>query len=123
MDKLEYLLNRQEELFQEIKGKRPIYKEMTTNQFLVLFCDAIIDEASEIKDHLNWKPWKNDKIIDMEEVKEESIDLLHFLLDIFNKLEMNSYEVVERYNTKHQENIDRQIDGGKDGRKEYVNRK
>lgn len=94
---------------------------MSTNQFLVLFCDAIIDEVSEIKDHLNWKPWKNNKIIDMEEVKEESIDLLHFLLDIFNKLEMTPYEIVERYDAKHQENIDRQTDGGKDGRKEYVN--
>lgn len=119
MDKLGYLLERQQQLA-EMMSNREWYKKASTNDKLLLFTDAILDECSEAKDGLNWKKWKSDKPLDLEYLKEEYIDMLHFLLDIFNVLGMNEYEIVERYDAKHNENVARQVTGGKEGRHEYI---
>jgi len=80
---------------------------MDLNDFLVLFCDAMIDECSEIKDLCNWKPWKKNRPINTYAVEEEAIDVLHFLLDMFNKLGMTYIDIVEMYEEKFQVNMDR----------------
>ena len=120
MDRLEYLLNKQKELHIMLGQKREWYNDATLNDKILIFVDAMIDECSEIKQGLNWKPWKNKEPIDHDYIKEELIDILHFWLDAANQLDMNSYEILEKYDAKHKENQNRQIDGGKDGRSNYV---
>lgn len=52
------------------------------------------------------KPWKP-QTVDMDHVKEEAIDILHFLLALFNLMEMGPQEVVEEYRRKNLINYDR----------------
>jgi dimeric dUTPase (all-alpha-NTP-PPase superfamily) len=66
------------------------------------------DEVYEFRHGLSWKPWKDSKPLDLKYLKEEAIDMLHFLLEIFNKLEMNHHDIVEAYSIKHEENKERQ---------------
>jgi dimeric dUTPase (all-alpha-NTP-PPase superfamily) len=120
MDKLEYLLDRQENLRNMYENKRPEYKDMSLNDLLVIFSDAIIDECSELKAGLNWKPWKNNKPLDHDYLKEELIDILHFWLDACSRLDMNAREIIDIYDSKHYENERRQIDGGKEKRDAYI---
>lgn len=42
--------------------------------------DAIWQESAELFNHLNWKWWKTSKPVDMDQVKLEAIDILHFVL-------------------------------------------
>lgn len=71
-------------------------------------CRALIHEAIELEDELNWKFWKRPKEIDQAKVKEEAIDILHFLLSIFNQIGMDEQEIYHQYNQKYKENIKRQ---------------
>lgn len=120
MDKLEYLLGEQEKLRQMYEEKRPAYRDVSLNDILVVFADAIMDECSELKAGLNWKPWKNQKTLDHEYLKEELIDILHFWLDACNRLGMNARDIIDMYDEKHRENERRQVDGGKSGRADYI---
>lgn len=118
MDKLSYLLSKQDELAKRYEVKRSWYRKASVNDKLVLYMDAIIDESAEVKRHLNWRKWKNPIELDKDAIKDELIDLLHFWLEAANKLQMNEFEIIERYDAKHQENIDRQMGKGERG-KEY----
>ena len=122
MDKLEYLLEKQKKLYNEISKNRPWYKEASDNDKMLLWINAMIDECVEFRSGLNWKQWKNNKPLDYSYLKEEAIDLLHFLLDIMNTLGIDEHEIVELYDLKHNENIMRQIDGGKENKRDYVAR-
>jgi len=53
------------------------------------------------------KPWKRQKEIHLPAVKEEAIDNLHFLLQIFVLLGMDAQEVVELYVKKNRLNFER----------------
>jgi len=119
MDKLAYLLQEQKKL-RQLMSKRPKYEGKTKQEILVYFAECLADESREIKDEFPWQWHKNERPVDLEKVKEEVVDCLHYWLELANELDMNEHEIVERYNAKHQENIDRQVNGGKDGRMDYV---
>ena len=53
------------------------------------------------------KPWKDPGEIDIEHVKEELIDVLHFLLQAFVELDMTDNEVVDLYLQKNERNFER----------------
>ena len=95
--------------------------------------DAIISEIDEVKQGLGLlhnnmpKWWKADvkyfecyldlfalyreSLIDLENTKEELIDILHFLIDAFIQIGMNANEVFEKYADKNKINIRRQETG------------
>jgi dimeric dUTPase (all-alpha-NTP-PPase superfamily) len=52
------------------------------------------------------KPWKS-QVVDMAHVKEEAIDILHFLLALFNLMDMDADAIVEEYRRKNLVNYDR----------------
>jgi dimeric dUTPase (all-alpha-NTP-PPase superfamily) len=74
-------------------------------------CRAIIHETVELEDELGWKWWKTRKEADLFKVKEEAIDVLHFLLSLFLKLGMDAEEVRKLYKQKWQINMNRQNNG------------
>lgn len=73
---------------------------------------AIIHEACELDDELNWKPWKNP--VDLEQSRErrldESADILHFFLQLMLDQGFSADEVFAAYERKHAENQRRQRD-------------
>ena len=107
-DKLEELINLQRNLFSFYKSKRKWYREADCNEMLKTFVIALADESFEMLHLLNWKPWKNKKELDIDAFKEEAIDALHFLLQIFILLDMDADEVMECYKKKLRENYRRQ---------------
>lgn len=70
-----------------------------------------------------WKPWKADHVMrqdtricdmslsDQLEIKFEMIDILHFMLNMFMSLGMDSEEIFKLYFLKNKENFDRQDRG------------
>ena len=107
-DKLEELLDLQKDLFLFYKSIRRWYREADCNEMLKTFVIALADEAFEMLHLLNWKPWKNKKELDIDALKEEAIDALHFLLQIFILLGMDAEEIIATYKRKLKENYNRQ---------------
>lgn len=116
MDKLSKLLKTQKELNDWIRKERNL-PEQTTEEQILQWTRCITHEAIELEDAFNWKHWKNRKDIDWLNVKEEAIDILHFLLSIFTDLGMTSDDVYNAYMDKNKENINRQL--GKSEREGY----
>ena len=105
---MDELLELQRKLFDFYKSKRRWYREADCNEMLKTFVIALADESFEMLHLLNWKPWKNEKELDIDALKEEAIDALHFLLQIFILLGMDAEEVKKVYKKKLQINYERQ---------------
>lgn len=69
---------------------------------------AMISELSEVLDEVNFKWWKNKKEIDDNNLKEEIVDLLHFLISMALKAGMTADEMFSIYMDKNKENLKRQ---------------
>ncbi len=72
-------------------------------------CTAIITEACELNDATNWKWWKNNKNIDWYNVKEEIIDIWHFLISLTIKAGITPEILLDSYIDKNIENYSRQL--------------
>lgn len=68
---------------------------------------AIACESMEIW-AASGKWWYRNQHADIEKIKEESVDILHFLLGLWLKLEMNEHEIAGLYKKKMRVNIQRQ---------------
>ena len=76
---------------------------------------ALIKEATEVLDEVNWKPWKSKakyKTIDRDKLHEELIDCLQFLVNALNMV-MSPSEVTKTYYQKleicHQRILDNKV--------------
>lgn len=74
---------------------------------------AITNEAEEIRDWTPWKPWKQYPgfDLDLEEIRLEYIDILHFALEALIMLGLDGGEILRYYYAKMDENVDRQKRG------------
>ena len=71
----------------------------------------IIDECTEILGWINWKPWKRTrKDVNIEEVKFEIIDVLHFWVNLCLIWGITPDDVYRYYFHKQKINIKRQDD-------------
>jgi hypothetical protein len=72
---------------------------------------ALMMEAAELMDWLPWKHWKKSGELTLAEVRKEvameSIDALHFLVNIWLLLDVKPEMVWELYFTKNEENARR----------------
>ena len=84
-----------------------IYFPIEDIQFSSL-ASALACEAMEIW-AASGKWWYKGSRIDEKKIKEESIDILHFLLGIWLKLGMTEDEIVELYRKKMKVNVQRQL--------------
>ena len=79
---------------------------------------ALLHEAHELSDCSEWKWWSKTikenpevmfkKIRDLENAKIEAIDILHFLVSVFQVLGMTAEDVMKVYEMKHAVNHKRQ---------------
>lgn len=107
-DKLEALFDLQNTFDEYIKEKRNL-DYTNKEEWIHKLCTAIITEACELNDAINWKWWKNKREIDWQNVKEEIIDLWHFLLSLCIKVGMNPEDIIQQYIDKNIENYKRQL--------------
>jgi hypothetical protein len=86
------------------------------------FIDAMHNELEELREHTPWKPWKaypkdmNEALgrnmsPECDELKYELIDLLHFLVVLFEVWGMKPRDVYRMYAEKMAVNIRRQKNG------------
>jgi len=107
-DKLEALFDLQNTFDEYIKEKRNLdYSDK--EYWIQKLCTAVITEACELNDATNWKWWKNKKEIDWDNIKEEVIDLWHFLISVSVKIGISPKDVIDQYINKNLENYKRQL--------------
>jgi len=74
---------------------------------LVNYSKAMKEELYELDDELLWKWWSKDKI-DMQNIRVELIDILHFLISAMMCAGLTADKVFDIYQQKHAVNIKRQ---------------
>ena len=77
------------------------------NEWLVNYSKARKEELLELDDELLWKWWSKDKI-DMQNIRVELIDILHFLVSAMMCAGLSAEKVFDIYRQKHAINIKRQ---------------
>ena len=77
------------------------------NKWLVNYSKAIKEELSELDEELLWKWWSKDEI-DMQNIRVELVDILHFLISAMMCAGLTAEKVFDIYQQKHAVNIKRQ---------------
>lgn len=80
------------------------------NQWLSKYAKAMNEELGELQDELRWKWWSKDKI-DLQNIRVELVDLLHFLVSALLCAGMTAEKVYDIYKQKHAVNLARQDSG------------
>ncbi len=104
MDKLEKLIEMQRDLASVLASPRYPSK---TEERISLLCTAIIHEAIELQRLTNWKWWKNPTDFNIEDAKEELVDIWHFVLQATIELNMTPEDILKYYSKKNNLNKER----------------
>lgn len=106
LDKLEHIFALQAAFDQELTERRHLEGDVETwIQREVL---AIISELGELLAEVNFKWWKNPKPVDLDAVKEELVDILHFFVSMCLKAGFSAEDIYLAYLEKNNENFKRQ---------------
>jgi dimeric dUTPase (all-alpha-NTP-PPase superfamily) len=77
------------------------------NEWLVNYSKAMKEELIELDEELLWKWWSKDEI-DMQNIRVELIDVLHFLVSAMMCAGLDAEKVFDIYQQKHAVNLKRQ---------------
>ena len=80
------------------------------NQWLQRYAKAMEEELVELKAELRWKWWSKDGI-DLQNIRVELVDLLHFLVSAMIAAGLTADKVHDLYRQKHAVNVARQESG------------
>lgn len=116
-DKLETIFALQRMLNEDITRLRGL-DGITYEEWIQKYTLAIISELSELLCEVNFKWWKNKKPLDNEAIREELVDILHFLISMCIRSGMSAEDLYNGYIEKNQENFDRQY--GKSNKEGYA---
>lgn len=84
--------------------------------YVLVNFEAIADELSEMRDHVHWKSWTHQaeprgSFKDRDAFVDESVDLLHFLVNLWLVAGADAREIAMRYMGKASVNEWRQQNG------------
>ena len=71
------------------------------------YSKAMMEEARELREELPWKWWSKDHI-DLQNIRVELIDILHFLVSAMISAGLTPEKVYDIYRQKHAVNVRRQ---------------
>lgn len=92
------------------------------NQWLANYSKAMAEEVKELDADLLWKWWSKDEI-DIQNIRVELIDILHFLVSAMICAGLTPEKVFDVYQQKHSVNLNRQDTGySKDSKTEDDNK-
>lgn len=77
------------------------------NEWLMNYSKAMKEELIELDEELLWKWWSKDEI-DMQNIRVELIDILHFLVSAMMCAGLDAEKVFDIYKQKHAVNLKRQ---------------
>jgi dimeric dUTPase (all-alpha-NTP-PPase superfamily) len=98
-----------EALFQAARGDAPAPGSDTAH-WLSNYLRALQEEGAELSEEIPWKWWSKERL-DMEAVRVEIVDMLHFWISLALVSGMDAREVHRLYLLKNQVNIARQETG------------
>ena len=107
MDKLDVIFDMQDKLNAFIRESRGL--EYSSQEWIQKQTRAMLSEMAELIAEVNFKWWKNPKEVDEKAVKEEIVDILHFLVSMALSAGMSAKEMFEIYLNKNEENFKRQF--------------
>ncbi len=81
-----------------------------TNRWLGNYLKALRDECRELDDELLWKWWSKDTL-DMQNIRVEIVDQLHFWMSLALCAGMGADKVFDIYMKKNEVNVRRQENG------------
>ena len=96
-------------IFNCVNDKRLKVNELP-NQWLSNYSTAMREEINELDADLLWKWWSKDEI-DLQNIRVELIDILHFLVSAMICAGLTAEKVFDVYQQKHSINLDRQDSG------------
>ncbi len=108
MDRLELIFSLQKGLAGMMNLDR--YPKDTEGRVAAL-CTAIIHEAVELQRTTNWKWWKKPTPFNIDDAKEELIDIWHFVVQASLELNLTPDDIIAEYKRKNEINRDRQRNG------------
>ncbi len=77
------------------------------NEWLINYARAMKEELIELDEELLWKWWSKDEI-DLQNIRVELIDILHFLVSAMMCAGLDAEKVYDIYQQKHAVNLKRQ---------------
>jgi len=80
------------------------------NAWLSKYSKAMSEELKELDEELLWKWWSKDEI-DIQNIRVELIDILHFLVSAMICAGLTPAKVFDIYSQKHSVNLNRQDSG------------
>ncbi|MCL2283135.1 MAG: dUTPase [Fibromonadales bacterium] len=111
-----------ETLRAQVQSGEPLGSNTEVNQWLRKYLEALNDESRELGEELLWKWWSKDKL-DMQNIRIEIVDQLHFWLSLAMTAGMDAEKVFDIYTQKNKVNIERQNAGySKDNKNEADNK-
>jgi len=91
----------------QAQSEEPLGPNTEVNQWLRKYLEALTDESRELGEELLWKWWSKDKL-DMQNIRIEIVDQLHFWLSLAITSGMDAQKVFDIYMQKNKVNIERQ---------------
>lgn len=108
MDRLELIFSLQKGLAEMMNLDR--YPKDVEGRISAL-CTAIIHEAVELQRTTSWKWWKKPTPFNIDDAKEELIDIWHFVVQASLELNLTPEDIIAEYKRKNEINRDRQRNG------------
>jgi len=109
-------------LREQAQGTEALGPNTGVNEWLRKYLEALTDESKELGEELLWKWWSKDKL-DMQNIRVEIVDQLHFWLSLAITAGMDAEKVFDIYVQKNKVNIERQNAGySKETKNEADNR-
>ena len=109
-------------LREQAQGTEALGPNTGVNEWLRKYLEALTDESKELGEELLWKWWSKDKL-DMQNIRVEIVDQLHFWLSLAITAGMDAEKVFDIYVQKNKVNIERQNAGySKENKNEADNR-
>jgi len=106
-DKLDTIFAMQKALNDDIISRRHL-ENISNDEWQQKYTLAMLSELAETLDGTNFKWWKNPKPRDEDYLREEIVDMLHFLVSMALKSGMDAQMLYDIYMKKNAENFSRQ---------------
>lgn len=107
MDKLDIIFAMQEKFDTDVMKNRGL-ENIPPEEWIQKQTLAMLSELAELIAEVNFKWWKNPRPVNVDNVREELVDVLHFFVGMCNRSGMSSEELFNRYVRKNEENFKRQ---------------
>ncbi|MCG8325707.1 MAG: dUTPase [Thiotrichales bacterium] len=96
-------------IFQAVENNQLRVNQLP-NEWLLKYAKAMKEELLELDEELLWKWWSRDEI-DLQNIRVELVDILHFLVSAMICAGLTPEKVFDVYTQKHAVNIQRQDSG------------